>query len=149
MKEKGCTFFGHRDSPASIRPQLRALLVEWVEQQGVTAFYVGSQGAFDAMAAAVLRELEELYPEISYTVVLAYMPRRPEDGGPHTMLPEGVETVPKRYAICWRNRWMLNHADDVVTYVAHSWGGAARFAGEARRRGKTVYNLWRGKETHL
>ncbi len=143
MLEKGCTFFGHRDSPPSIRPQLRALLMELVERQGVTTFYVGNHGAFDAMAAGVLRELKLLYPEISYTVVLAYMPRRPEDGGPHTILPEGVEKVPKRYAICWRNRWMLGHADYVVTYVAHSWGGAARFANEARKQGKTVYNLWR------
>ena len=38
---------------------------------------------------------------------------------------------------------MLGHADYVVTYVAHSWGGAARFANEARKQGKTVYNLWR------
>ena len=24
-----------------------------------------------------------------------------------TMLPEGIEPVHPRYAICWRNQWML------------------------------------------
>ena len=67
MEKKACTFFGHRDSPASIRPQLRALLMELVERQGVTTFYVGNHGAFDAMAAGVLRELKLLYPEISFS----------------------------------------------------------------------------------
>lgn len=143
MKEKGCTFFGHRDCPSSVRPKLRSLLIELIEQQGVTTFYVGNQGAFDKMAASVLRELTHQYREISYVVVLAYMPGKRGEGGPDTMLPDGIERVPWKAAICWRNRWMLHHVDFVVTYVKHSWGGAARFAGEARKQGKKVYNLWK------
>ena len=36
---------------------------------------------------------------------------------------------------------MLQRADFVVTYVTHSWGGAAQFAEAAEKQGKAVYNL--------
>ncbi len=69
-----CTFFGHRDCPAAVRPKLRAVLAELIEQYGVEQFYVGRQGAFDAMVRSVLRELAEEYPGISYAVVLERLP---------------------------------------------------------------------------
>lgn len=136
-----CTFFGHRDCPASIRSSLRAVLISLIETEGVTSFFVGNQGAFDAAAQSVLRDLQSQYPDITCTVVLAYMPRKLEIDGLGTMLPEGIEKVPKRFAISWRNRWMLDHADCVVTYVTHAWGGAAQFAARARKYGKWVYPL--------
>lgn len=69
-----CTFFGHRECSASIKPKLRAVVVELIVRYGVDRFYVGRQGAFDAMARSVLRELAEVYPHISYTVVLERLP---------------------------------------------------------------------------
>ena len=121
MQGKVCTFFGHRDCPQSIRPKLRAALIEQIETQHVTTFLVGNEGGFDAMAQSVLHELRQVYPTISCTVVLAYLPRRPQNADLATLFPEGIETVPKRFAISWRNRWMLRHADCVIAYVAHSW----------------------------
>lgn len=59
----------------------------------------------------------------------------------NSMLPEGIETVPKRFAISWRNKWMLNQSDYVITYVTHSWGGAAQFAEMAEKQHKRVINL--------
>lgn len=35
---------------------------------------------------------------------------------------------------------MLRHADMVVTYVTHPWGGAAKFSEKARRMGKQVFS---------
>ena len=71
-----CTFFGHRDCPASVGPKLRATLAELITRQGVDTFYVGRQGAFDAMAPSALRELSETHPHISYAVVLERLPGR-------------------------------------------------------------------------
>ena len=139
-----CTFFGHRDCPAAVRPKLRAVLAELIEQYGVEQFYVGRQGAFDAMVRSVLRELAEEYPGISYAVVLERLPG-PRDEAVRdfsdTIFPGGLETVPPRFAISRRNEWMLRRADFVVTYVTRPWGGAAQFAEKARRQGKTVRNL--------
>ena len=64
-----------------------------------------------------------------------------ESHASNSLLPEGIENVPPRFAINWRNEWMLKQASFVVTYVTHSWGGAAKFADKATRLKKTVINL--------
>jgi hypothetical protein len=59
-----------------------------------------------------------------------------------TLLPEGIETAPKRFAITYRNKWMIEQSDFVVTYVVHdAASGAAQFKKLAERRGKTVMEL--------
>ena len=98
-----CTFFGHRDAPASVMPRLRSVLVELIQQRGVDQFYVGRQGDFDTMAGRVLVELAEIYPHISYAVVLERLPTRRDTWNPlprdHTLFPEGLETEPPRLSL--------------------------------------------------
>ena len=138
-----CTFFGHRECPDSIKAQLRAALIDLVTNHDVDMFYVGNQGRFDAIVRSVLREVKKEYPQINYAVVLAYMPGKHTeyDDYSDTMLPEGIESVHPRYAISWRNNWMLQKSDYVVTYITHSWGGAAQFADKASCQKKTVISL--------
>ena len=140
-----CTFFGHHDCPSSIKSKLREVLVNLIENQSVDMFYVGNKGAFDRLVRSVLRELVQEYPRINYAVVLERMPGKQNEDYPEdfsdTMLPEGIETVPPRFAIVWRNKWMLSQSDYVVTYVTRSRGGAAQFAEAAMRQGKTVIDL--------
>ena len=145
MGNKVCTFFGHRDTPESIKPRLRETLVDLIEHHAVDTFYVGNQGGFDYMVRALLRELTDQYPHIRYAVVLAYLPDKREEFDSRdfsdTMLPEGIEAVPKRFAISWRNKWLVRQADFVVTYITVPWGGAAQFAELAERQGKTILRL--------
>jgi len=141
--KKACTFFGHRECPNEIQPKLREVLVDLIENYGVRMFYVGNQGQFDALVRRILRELKAEYPEIDYAVVLAYMPKGKEEYKDlsDTLLPEEVAAVPPRYAIDRRNKWMLKHADFVVAYITHEWGGAAKFAKMAERLGKRIINV--------
>lgn len=128
----------------SVKPKLRAVLVELIERRGADTFYVGRQGGFGSMAMSVLRELAEIYPHISYAVVLERLPYKQENSSLDfslTMFPEGIEFAPPRFSISRRNEWMLTRSDFVVTYITHDWGGAARFAEKAMRQGKTVINL--------
>ena len=136
------TFFGHKDTPKNIEPTLRATLVELIENKNVTVFYVGNNGNFDTMVRRQLEELSHTYP-ITYSVVLAYLPIKKSeyDDSTNTIYPEGIETVPKRFAISYRNKWMVGQADIVVTYVTHSFGGAAQFKEMAEKQGKTVIEL--------
>ena len=138
-----CTFFGHRECPDSINPQLREVLIDLITNHDVDIFYVGNQGQFDAIVRGVLWELKKEYPHLNYAVVLAYMPKKQTeyDDYSDTMLPEGIESVHPRFAISWRNIWMLRQSDYVVTYITHSWGGAAQFSEKANRQKKTVINL--------
>ena len=138
-----CTFFGHRECPGTIKPKLREILVDLIVNHGVDMFYVGNQGQFDAIVRSSLRELQKEYPQMGYAVVLAYMPGERNDCNDYsdTMLPEGIESIHPRYAISWRNNWMLKESDYVVTYITHSWGGAAQYATKAKKQGKTVIDL--------
>ena len=138
-----CTFFGHRDCPDSLKPNLQSAIIDRITNHGVDMFYVGNQGAFDRFVRGVLKEITQEYLPVQYAVVLAYTPSgRPAADDPDAMLPEGIELVHPRYAISWRNNWMLKRSDFVVAYVAHSWGGAAQYVQKAIRSGKTVINLF-------
>ena len=86
-----CTFFGHHDSPDSVRPKLREILIDLIGNHSVDTFYVGSSGAFDRLVRSVLRELMQEYPQIRYAVVFSHVPDRqsdtPPEDSPDTLLP--------------------------------------------------------------
>ena len=136
------TFFGHKDTPKNIEPTLRATLVDLIENQGINMFYVGNNGNFDTIVRRQLEALSQAYP-ITYSVVLAYMPAKKSeyDDYTKTILPEGIEAIPKRFAISYRNKWMIDQADVVVTYVTHSFGGAAKFKEMVEKQGKMIIEL--------
>jgi hypothetical protein len=117
--------------------------MDLITNHNVDMFYVGHQGQFDAFVHCELKKLKQEYPQINYAVVLAYMPGKKTeyDDYSDTMLPEGIESIHPRYAISWRNNWMIQQSDYVVTYIAHSWGGAAQCAQIAKRRGIMVINI--------
>ena len=142
---KICTFFGHKNCPSNIAPLLDEVITNLILTDAVTMFYVGNQGQFDSMVRNTLKRIALQHATVDYAVVLAYMPKEQQEAEytdySDTMLPEGIETVPPRFAISWRNNWMLKQADIVVTYITHSWGGAAQFAELAKRQHKQVINI--------
>ncbi len=136
------TFFGHKDTPKETEPTLKSTLIDLIENKSADVFYVGNNGNFDSMVRGQLKKLSDIYP-IKYNVVLAYLPdgKNAYNDMTDTIYPEGLETVPKRFAISWRNKWMIKQADVVITYVTHSFGGAAQFKEQAQKQGKTVIEL--------
>ncbi len=145
-----CSFFGHKDTPSFVYPILVDVIRKLITDRGVTHFMVGNQGAFDSMVLKVLREVKALYPQICYNVVLAYVPGKNdkyEFYTPYeTVLPGGIEAVPKRFAISWRNKWMLRESQIVVCYITHTWGGAAQFVEYAKRKNREIINLFNVSE---
>lgn len=140
-----CSFLGHKDAPQSLYPKIKEYTETLITEQNINSFMVGNQGGFDSMALKALRELKKIYPHVCYNVVLAYMPAPKQEyelyDPSETFLPEGIETVPKRFAISWRNKWMVRESDVVLCYITHSWGGAAQFVEYAQRQGKEIINL--------
>ncbi len=138
-----CTFFGHRECCGLDTIVLRNAIEDLIKQ-GVDTFYVGHHGDFDSMVRSLLKQLQNQHSHIRYAVVLAYMPgeKNEYDDFSDTMLPEGIESVHPKYAIDWRNRWMLRQSQYVIAYIHHHWGGAARYVQTAVKQGKTVINLY-------
>ncbi len=135
------TFFGHRDTPKETEPVLRLTLIDLIENKNATVFYVGNHGNFDAMVRRQLEDLSKTYP-IKYYVVLAYTPGKNAEPDEHSIFPEGIETVPRRFAINYRNKWMLGKSDIVVTYVTRPFGGAWEFKQMAEKSQKKVLDLF-------
>lgn len=143
-----CVFFGHKDADSSISPRLREAIIKLILEQGITNFLVGNNGKFDYIVYKALKDIKQEYPYITYSVVLAYLPGEKTEyenyyAEEETLLPDGIEVGPARFAIDRRNKWMIEQADYVITYVTHSWGGAAKFKELAEKKGKTVINIER------
>ena len=140
-----CCFFGHHDTSAAVKTELLECIKNLVENEWADSFLVGNHGSFDGMALSALREVKAAYPHITYGVVLAYMPEKKEEYSyidpMETLYPEGLESVPKRFAISWRNDWMLKQSETVICYVRHSLGGSGKFVEKAIRQKKRVINL--------
>ena len=115
-----------------MKPLLKKVLRELINQDGAKMFYIGNEGSFDRMAYDVLKELKEEYPFIDYKVVLAYLERRKKDikkfSPWETVFPDELTKTPPRFAIAKRNRIILRLADTAVVYVEGP-GGAADYLG--------------------
>ena len=135
-----CTFFGHGDCPETKYSNILRAIQNLIKEKKVTTFYVGTQGNFDSLVYRALCCLRADYPQIRIYRVLAYLPK---DNSliSDSILLEGIELIHPRYAISWRNRWMIEHSDYVIAYITHNYGGAARFVNEAERRGKTIIRV--------
>ena len=143
MEIRAACSFGHRDVTHDIRSKLQFIIEQLITEKQIYNFYVGHQGQFDSMVRSVLKELKVKYPHIRYTVVLAYMPDEhiKEVYGEDTLYPDGLETVPKRFAISKRNDWLIAHSCIAVCYVHKITGGAAKFREKAEKKGLKVVDV--------
>lgn len=137
-----CSFFGHRD--VFHCDGLDEAIRRAIHEYGVDTFWVGGYGDFDQMAAGAVRRMKQEFFEIRLLLIRAYLPRPGETLAKcydSSIYPEGVETVPQRFAISQRNRWIVQNCDMVIAYVRHEYGGAYQAYRSAVRRGIPVINL--------
>ncbi|MBO5873043.1 MAG: hypothetical protein J6Q56_02425 [Clostridia bacterium] len=137
-----CSFFGHSSCPNSIQPELKKQIELLINDHNVKKFLLGDHGDFDVMVLKAIRELSQIY-QIDYQVVLSYRPQSYNffAKDPKSIYPEELAFVHKKYAINYRNNYLIDKSDFFITYITHSYGGAAKFANKAKNRGKTVINI--------
>lgn len=135
---KSCFFFGHREADERVLPRLKQTVEQLVREEKVRYFYVGCYGGFDRIAAVAVKKVKEQYPEIILMMVLPYHPAdRPvnkPDGFDGTYYPDGLEHVPKKYAIVRANRLMVDISDWLVCYVCHGASNSRNLLEYAKRR---------------
>ncbi len=126
-------FAEHRDILDS--DSVRAWLCSKVKQlikRGADTFYNGGYGAFDSMAASVVKQLKEKHPCIKSIFVTPYIDRADTCLYDASIYPP-LENVPKRFAILKRNEWMVDNADVLIVYVTRNFGGACKTLTYAKR----------------
>ena len=136
------TFCGHRElyDEKEVKVWLERV-TENLIVNGAEKFYLGGYGAFDRLAASVLAEQKKRYPQIELVLILPYLNRRKDISPCDSSLYPPLESVPKKLAIVRRNRWMVDQADVVVSYVLHSWGGTATTLEYAKQKKKRIISF--------
>ena len=116
-----------------IQKPLREVLERLVKEHGVTVFYTGGMGEFDALFARTVRVLKRDYPALRLVLVMPYLTRRLiadkayyETLYDEILIPAELEGVHPKKAIGLRNRWMVDHSNFVVAALHRNTGGAAK-----------------------
>lgn len=135
-----CFFIGHREANESLLPKLREVIEHLIMEENVRYFYVGGYGGFDRIAAHAVIDAKKQYTDITLMLVLPYHPvERPVEtpcGFDGTYYPEGLEKVPKQYAIVRANKILVNTSDWLVCYVRHGASNSRNLLEYAQRREK-------------
>lgn len=118
-----CFLFGHRDAPTSIQQKIEEAVEHHYLEHGVGHFVVGGYGSFDRMAAGAVKAVKQRHSDICLSLLLPYHPaERPVETPPGfdgTLYPEGMENVPRKFAIVRANQYMVKNADTIICYVKH------------------------------
>ena len=130
-----CFFIGHRNAPETPRPLLDAAVERHIAEYGVTEFVAGHYGRFDYMAAAAVRTAKTRHPDITLVLLLPYYPFPYDtEGYDSTYYPEGMENVPKPFAIVRANEYMIRTSDYLICYDRGQIGKTRDFVEIARKR---------------
>mgnify|MGYP003426151204 FL=1 len=145
-------FFSHFSKSEEYEQQILAFLEEKVGDQPAD-MYLGGYGSFDSFAYDCCKKYKETHPNISLVFVTPYLSidyqknhLEYQKARYDSILYPEIEDKPKRYAITYRNKYMVEKADYVVAYVSHDWGGAYTTYKHAKRKGKEIFNLAKFEE---
>lgn len=144
------TFCGHDSFTGAqeYEQKLLSLLQELIGD-GQAELYLGEYGGFDAFAYECCKKFKSTHPNVKLIFITPYI--SPEYQKNHLEYQKNrydqiiyppLEGVPQKFAIAYRNRWMVRQADAVVSYIEHSWGGAYKTYKYAERNNKKIFNLY-------
>lgn len=123
MDGKCCFFIGHREADERLPHRLESVIERLITEENVRYFYVGGYGGFDRIAAAAVKKGKQQHPDITLMLVLPYHPaerpieKPPGYDGPY--YPEGLEKMPRSFAIVKANQLMVDNCDWLICYVRH------------------------------
>lgn len=137
---KSCFFIGHREADERLLPRIIDTIERLITEENVSFFYVGGYGGFDRIAGAAVKQAKKQHPNIVLKLVLPYHPaERPIEapaGYDGTYYPEGLENVPRQYAIVRANKILVETSDWLVCYVRHGDSNSRNLLEYAERREK-------------
>ena len=142
-------FFGHSRfyKTEEYERKIFTLFEEYIGDQEANLF-LGGYGEFDYFAYECSKKFKETHPKISLVFVTPYLSleyqKRHLDYQKvrydSIIYPE-IENKPQKYAIIYRNRYMVEKADFIIAYITHNWGGAYKAYEYAKRMNKRIYNI--------
>ena len=110
-----CCFAGHSNaSNSNVKSAIRQAIIELIEEEKVTDFWVGNYGGFDRCVLSVLRELKKSYKDaIKIELVIPYLKKDITLSSDlykecdTILLAEIDERTPKKFYISKTNEYMI------------------------------------------
>lgn len=103
--------------------------------------YLGGYGAFDQFAYGSSSKFKMTHPNVSLVFVAPYLYGLSKYSEYDDIIYPSLENVPKKFAITYRNKYMIENSDVVIAYVNRLYGGAYKSYSLAEKQGKKIYNL--------
>ena len=143
------TFCGHSQYTESEEDEQKviSLLTELVGDHNAE-LYLGGYGSFDAFARKCGRKYQKTHPNTRLIFVTPYITVNYQKN--HLdynkdlydeILYPSLEDKPLKFAISYRNKWMVEQADYVIAYITHDFGGAYQTYKYAKRKNKSIFNI--------
>ena len=105
-------------------------------------FFLGGYGNFDSFAYSCCKKYKIKHPKVSLVFVTPYLKIDPTYAALYdSVVYPDIEDKPLKFAITYRNKYMVEKADIVVAFIDHEWGGAYKTYVYAKRKWKRVINL--------
>ncbi len=143
------TFCGHARFPKleEYEQKILTFLQEKVGDKPAD-IYLGGYDDFDAFAYDCCKKYKATHPYISLIFITPYMTveyqqsylRLQKQNYDGIIYPE-IEDKPLRFAVIYRNQWMVDKADYVICGITHAWGGAYKTYQYAKRKKKVIFNI--------
>lgn len=142
------TFIGHAKLQYNpkVEDKLLEVLEETIEDEDVT-FYMGLNGNFDLLAKKCCMKYKKKHKNAKLVFVTPYLDEiylknlefsiKDFD---EVIYPD-LENVPKRYAICARNKYMINCSDVLIAFASLVFGNAHKYIDYAWSKRKEFINI--------
>lgn len=144
------TFCGHRDFSREdeYERKILDLLTEKVGDSPAD-FYLGDYGTFDSFAYKCCRKYKKTHPNVMLFLVTPYITieyqrnvlERKKIMYDGIIYPE-IEDKPLKFAISYRNKWMVDKADYVICGISRFYGGAYKTYLYAKQKKKVIFNIF-------
>lgn len=143
------SFCGHSkfEQTKEAEQKILSILEKFVSDQPAE-LYLGDHGEFDSFAFYCCKKFKREHPNVSLVLITPYItpeyqknhlaPKSSEFDG---IIYPPIEDKPLRFAIVYRNRWIVDVSDIIICAVSHNFGGAYQTYRYAKQRKKKIINV--------
>ncbi|MBE6593778.1 MAG: hypothetical protein E7642_07285 [Ruminococcaceae bacterium] len=143
------TFCGHSSFIATEKDKVKILeILEKEIGEAEADILLGGYGSFDEFAYLCCKEYKNSHPKVSLVFVTPYLSEEYQKNHLSyqnmrydSIIYPPIEDKLPRFAILYRNRYMVENSDIVIAYVFNTYGGAYTTYKYAKAKKKRIFNL--------
>lgn len=143
-------FCGHSNYIEADDDKKRVLdLLETSIKDSSVEFFLGEYGAFDNFAYNCCKIYKKKHPNAKLIFITPYLSTTFQKNNlthkEHefdSIVYPPLENAPLKFAISYRNKWIVDQADIIITYITHKYGGAYSTYRYAKQKNKKIFNIF-------